>query len=169
DVPQVRVRVLRTDLGAHHEELAIRPGDDVLGGERFGEARPAGAGVELVERAEQWLAGDDVDVDAGLMIVPVLVPERRLGAIVLGDLELHGSELLLQLGLCRFLVVHPTSSRGEREQRQSDTDGGVNLVHGSLLRIRTARGQKKFPHSWMPRGRFGYSRSTRGTGQPGRG
>ena len=46
----------------------------------LGEARPAGAGVELVERAEQRLAGDDVDVDAGLVVVPVLIVERRLGA-----------------------------------------------------------------------------------------
>ena len=45
--------------------------------ERLREARPAGARVVLVERAEQRLARDDVDVDPGLVVVPVLVAERR--------------------------------------------------------------------------------------------
>jgi hypothetical protein len=40
-------------------------------------ATEPGAAVELADRGEQRLAGHDVDVDAGLLIVPVLVPERR--------------------------------------------------------------------------------------------
>src|SRR5207302_9542314 len=65
--------------------------------ERPGEARPAGARFELVERAEQRLAGHDVDVDPLLVVVPELVVERRLGALVLRDGILFGRQKLLQL------------------------------------------------------------------------
>ena len=51
--------------------------------DRPGEARPTGAAVELVDRCEQRFAGDDVDVDAGLVVVPVLAGERPLGAVLL--------------------------------------------------------------------------------------
>ena len=62
----------------------VEPGNVVrLEGDR--EARPAGVAVELADRGEQRLAGHDVDVDAGLLVVPVLVPERRLGAVLLSD------------------------------------------------------------------------------------
>src|SRR3954447_18393558 len=49
DMPEVRVRVLRADLGAGHEELAIRLRHDVRRLEWFGEARPAGAALEFIE------------------------------------------------------------------------------------------------------------------------
>src|SRR5690606_19973368 len=52
----------------------------------------ARAGVELVERGEQRLARDDVDVDAGLVVVPVFVVERPLGAALLRDVVLQGRE-----------------------------------------------------------------------------
>src|SRR5262249_44468772 len=66
DVAQVRVRILGAYLGAVHEQPAVVPLDDVLLVERPREARPPGARVELVERAEERLARDDVDVDARL-------------------------------------------------------------------------------------------------------
>src|SRR5690606_31183016 len=56
------------------------------------EAGPAGAGFELVERAEQRFAGHHVDVNARLLVVPVGIAERRLGAALLGDVELLGRE-----------------------------------------------------------------------------
>ena len=59
--------------------------DDVRGLDRAGEARPAGSAVELVGRREQRLARDDVDVDAVVVVVPVLVAERGFGAVLLGD------------------------------------------------------------------------------------
>ena len=46
------------------EQPAVDALPHVLRLERPGEARPAGAGVELVERAEERLARDDVDVDS---------------------------------------------------------------------------------------------------------
>src|SRR5215471_1266686 len=56
DVAQVRVGALRADLGATHEERAIVLRHDVRPVERPREAGPAGPRVELVARAEQWLA-----------------------------------------------------------------------------------------------------------------
>src|SRR5262249_46782066 len=70
------------------------------------EAGPAGARVELVGGREQRLAGNDVDVDSGLVVVPELVPERRLGATALGDLVLHGGQRRPQLPVGLFLVGH---------------------------------------------------------------
>ena len=43
---------------------------DVGGLDGFGKAGPAAVGVELVEGGEEGLAGDDVDVEAGLVVVP---------------------------------------------------------------------------------------------------
>ncbi len=69
---------------------------------RFREARPAAVGVKLVQTAEQWLPADDVNVYALLLVVPELVPERRLGATLLRDMVLDPSELLFQLFFARF-------------------------------------------------------------------
>src|SRR6185369_13941070 len=64
DMSEVRVGMLRANLGARHEELAVRLRNHVGGLQRLREARPAGAAVVLVEGAEERLARDDVDVDA---------------------------------------------------------------------------------------------------------
>ena len=65
DVAEVQVGVLGADLGAGHEELAVRFRDDVRWLQRTREARPAGAGFELIARAEKRLAADGVHVNAG--------------------------------------------------------------------------------------------------------
>src|SRR4029077_12233076 len=77
-VAEVGVAVRRPHFGTYHEQRAIHVLADVAGLERLGEARPARARVELVERAEQGLAGHDIHVNAGLVVVPVFVPERWL-------------------------------------------------------------------------------------------
>src|SRR2546428_2053070 len=94
---QMRIGMLGAHFVAHHEKLAIAPGDDVLRLERLGEARPAPARLELVERAEERLARDYLDVDARLMIVSVLVAGRRLRPLILGDPVLDRREPLLPL------------------------------------------------------------------------
>src|SRR5437773_10396638 len=73
DVSEVRVAVLGTDFRADNEEFAVALRHLVRGLEQVGEARPAGFGVVLVDRAEQRLARHDVDVDPLLVIVPVFV------------------------------------------------------------------------------------------------
>src|SRR5262249_13463148 len=105
-VAQVRVAVRRTDLGTLREESPVDLLANVVRIERPSEARPTGAGIVLVERAEQRLAGDDIDVNAGVLVVPVLVVKRRLGTLLLRHLELRRRQVLAELRLTWLLVVH---------------------------------------------------------------
>src|SRR2546425_2487984 len=102
----MRFGVGRADLGAHREEGPIHQLADIARLERFGEARPPSARIELVERAEQRLAGHDVYVDPRLMVVPVLIMEWRLGGGVLGYLVLSRRERAAQFRFGRLLEVH---------------------------------------------------------------
>ena len=60
------------------------------------EARPAATGIEFVEGTEQWIAGNDVDVESVLMIIPEFVVKSGFGRGFLGDAVLEGIEMLLQ-------------------------------------------------------------------------
>ena len=132
DVAEVRVGVRRADLRAV-EEVAVARLLDVV--ERLPEARPPGAGVVLLERAEERLAGDDVDVDPGGRRVGVLAREGRLGSGMLGDLVLDRRQLSLQLRI-----------------RRLDERGGIP----GLRRGRRRRGRRR---SWRARVRTVWRRS----------
>src|SRR4029077_8932904 len=95
----MRVRVRGPHFGARHEQRAVGLFLDVAGLERAREARPPGARFKLVSRAEQRLTGYDVHVDPFLMIVPVRVLERPLGAFVLRDVVLHGCQRPPEIGV----------------------------------------------------------------------
>ena len=88
DVAEVAVGAARAHLGADHAVRAVAQLLDVRRLDRLGEARPAAARLELVGRGEQRLAGDDVDVDPGLVVVEQSAGAGRLGAASLGDVEL---------------------------------------------------------------------------------
>src|SRR5262249_42194654 len=66
DVPEVGVAAAAEDLGPLHEEAPVVLGLDGLGCDRLGEARPAGAGLELGLRREERLAAADARVGARL-------------------------------------------------------------------------------------------------------
>src|SRR3546814_261892 len=100
---EVAVAVHRAHLGADHAKGVVAPLFDVLRHDRLGEARPAAAGLELVARGEQRLAGNDVDVDARLLVVVVLAREGPFGAVLLGHLVLRRRKLPDRcVGLCVF-------------------------------------------------------------------
>jgi len=111
-VAEVRVGVLRADLGPGREQPPVDLGGDGVRIERPGEAGPAGARIVLVERREQRLARDYVDVDAGLVVVPVLVVERSLGAFALRHVVLQRREARRELFVGGLLVVHESISFG---------------------------------------------------------
>src|ERR1700722_17512736 len=111
-VAQVAVAVGGADLGPEHQVAEVPSLDHVAGLDRHGEARPAGAAVVLVDRCEQRLTGHDVDVDAGLLVVPELVLERRLGALLLGDPVLLRRQPLDGLGVLAVVVRHVSSFAG---------------------------------------------------------
>src|SRR5512144_344899 len=73
----------RANLGAALD--LIRTLVDVGGIDRLGEARPPRPGVVLVRRSEQRLAGNHIDVDAGLLVVQVLASSLWFGRALLRD------------------------------------------------------------------------------------
>ena len=97
DVPEMPTAAAADDLGAAHEEAVVGPQLDGLGDGGLGEARPAGAGLELGVRAEQVGAASGAAVAAAVLVVDVLAGERRLGALAAQDLVLLRRELLAPL------------------------------------------------------------------------
>ena len=63
-----------------------------------GEARPSGAGIELVFGREERLARHDIHVDSCFLVVPVRVGEGSLRPVVLGDSVLLVGQVLPALG-----------------------------------------------------------------------
>src|SRR5205807_763062 len=79
NVAKVAVAVLGANLGPCHAVRAVNVLDDVPGLEGPRETRPSRPAVELVEGCEERLAGNHVDVEARLLVVPVFVGEGALG------------------------------------------------------------------------------------------
>src|SRR5699024_4348077 len=84
DVAEVAVAVPRTHFGALHAVAAIVVFIHAFAADGTGETGPAAAAVEFVAGGEQRFAGDDVDVQAGLVVFVELVCERALGGGILG-------------------------------------------------------------------------------------
>ena len=88
NVAEMAVRMGGTHLGADHVVARVVPFADVRGLDRFGEAWPATAGFEFVGRGEERLAGDDVDINAGLVVVQVLAAAGILRSVLLRHAKL---------------------------------------------------------------------------------
>ena len=73
NVAEVRVALFRADFRALHEESLISFLDDMRRVDRLGETRPAGAALEFVGGREERFAANQVDVNAGLVVVPVSI------------------------------------------------------------------------------------------------
>jgi hypothetical protein len=72
----------------------------------LGSAIDDGQVFHRVMRCEQRLAGDDVDVDAGFLVGPVLAAEWTLGPVLLGDVVLaRGSTRRPRPGSCCIRVT----------------------------------------------------------------
>src|SRR5262249_43863404 len=78
----------RAHLGANHAVRGILKLPDIGRLDPLGEARPAAAGFVLVRGREQRLARDDIDVDAGLLVVEVFTRAWPLGAALLRHAKL---------------------------------------------------------------------------------
>src|SRR4029077_7264590 len=97
NVTQMRVALAAADFGPFHAERAIRFLGNVLVVDWLGKAGPAAAAVEFIERREKRLPADNIDINSGAMIIPILVAKRRFGAALLGHVILLRRELLFQL------------------------------------------------------------------------
>src|SRR5579862_8021316 len=80
DMAKVRATTGADHLGAVHTVAVIGASENPILGDGRPEARPAGARIELLIRAEEHLSAVGTDIGAALFIVPVGVIESRLGA-----------------------------------------------------------------------------------------
>ena len=102
---QMAVCLLAPHLGPDSKKLAVLPGYDVFRNHRPGKARPAGARLVLVQRAEQRFAGDDINVDAFPVVVPVFIPESRFCALFLGYLVLQWRKPFFEFMLTPLFAI----------------------------------------------------------------
>src|SRR6185437_8571718 len=109
---QMAVAVLRADLGALHAVGGVVFLDHIGGFDRLAEARPAAMALELVERGEQWLAGYDVHVQTGRVVIVEFIVERSFGGRFLGHAILRWRELGQSFG--GLAVIGHFASRREK-------------------------------------------------------
>jgi hypothetical protein len=92
-----------TSLGVHLGALQVVGSIQALREEifrdRLGKRREADAGVEFVDRSEERFTANDVDVDAGLLIIPELILESPLAATLAHDGIFLGLQSLFQDGI----------------------------------------------------------------------
>src|SRR5829696_9153238 len=96
---EVTTTALADDLLAHHAVRDVALDLDRVGDQRLGEARPAGARVELGRRVEQLGTTTGAAVHAVVVTVPVLPGEGALGARLSQHLVLLGVQLFAPLGI----------------------------------------------------------------------
>src|SRR5262245_33075474 len=89
DVAEVGVGGFGTDFGALHKCRAVGLLGDFALFDWLCKARPSSAGIELIQGTEQRLAGNYIDINAGLMVVPIRVLEGRFRAALLRHAVLH--------------------------------------------------------------------------------
>jgi hypothetical protein len=89
-MPQVGIAVFAPDLNAPHEEVTVFSLHNISRFKRSGETGPSGPGIIFVRGAEQRFPGDDIHINSLLFVVPIFIPEWRLGAFFLSHLELDG-------------------------------------------------------------------------------
>ncbi len=85
EIAKMRITSFGAHLGALHIVRSVQVLDEEIFRDRFAKCGKAGATIEFVERSEEWFAGNDVDVDAGALIIPELVLKRGLRATFAHD------------------------------------------------------------------------------------
>ncbi len=108
-MPEMNVRLRTSDFRAYHgvAEIGLSPDGVVLDG--FCKTGPAGFGIEFILRTEQGNAGNNIDIDAFLMIVPVFVLKRRFCGVAEGDIALERRHFFFGI-LSRNIFIHDSSS-----------------------------------------------------------
>jgi hypothetical protein len=80
EIAKVGVTSFGAHLGALHIVRSVQVFDKEIFRDRFAECGHADAAIEFVELSEEWFAGNDIDIDAGALVVPELILESPLGA-----------------------------------------------------------------------------------------
>jgi hypothetical protein len=137
EMAKVGITSLRANLGPLHIVRIVRSLDEEIFRDRFTECGQADLAVEFVERCEEWFAGNDIDVDAGAVIIPELILERRFRAALPHDVIFLGFQSPLQDGVAgdrpvrietcglAFLFLREKEEverPGDEHDRDADTD-----------------------------------------------
>ncbi len=95
------------DLRSLHAESRIALFKYAVGRNRFRKSRSTRAGVKFVGGTKKRIAGNDIDVNAGPLIVPILIAKGSLGSIFTRDMILVWFERRAQNGVARnrFQVI----------------------------------------------------------------
>src|SRR5437762_9336946 len=96
---KMRIAFALSNLRPLHSVGRITFFHNAVFGNRLRETGPACAAVELIERAEKRLARDDIDIDSGLVIIPVGILKRSFGAAFSRHAILIFGKLGPELGL----------------------------------------------------------------------
>ena len=89
---EVTVSVAGPDLSAAHSKSVVRSLFNVFRIHGPGETRPATVTVKFVEGREKRLAGNDVHVEAGGIMIPIGILKGTLSGALLGDAKLLAGE-----------------------------------------------------------------------------
>src|SRR2546428_7902820 len=104
---EMRIAPARANFDAFHPVGKILFFDDALVRNWLGEIGSPGAAVKLIERAKERLAGDDIDINSGTLIVPIIVMKCRLRSVLPGNAILFFLKFGSQHGVARnwFQVI----------------------------------------------------------------
>jgi hypothetical protein len=146
EMAKVGTAAFGTDLSALHVPRGVHFFDHEIFRDWFGKRGPAGAAIEFVERSKEWFAGDDIDVKADTLVVPELILEGGLGAILAHDKILvrlqspfqsrivrHRPVRIETGGLLFFLVRENKKINGPGSEHSRDGDANVSAERRSFL------------------------------------
>ena len=143
DVAEVGMGGTAAHFSAVHMVAVVVVFSNGIGADGAGEAGPAAVGVEFVAAAEQGLSADDIDIQAGLEQVVVLVAEGAFGVAFLGNAVLLVGKGAAQGGVVGLAVGGGVEAFGgstaalgrlERLIGQADVDVAIAVgVFGELV------------------------------------
>jgi hypothetical protein len=70
EMAKVGIASFGAHLGALHIVRSVQALDEEIFRDRFAKRGHAEAAIEFVKRSEEWFAGNDIDVNAGALVVP---------------------------------------------------------------------------------------------------
>ena len=130
DVAEMRIACFAANLSALHSVGRIPLFHHGLRRYGLGETGPARAAVELVQRTEERFARDNIDVNSGLVIVPVSVVKRSFRAAFSRDVILIFRQLSSQFGVAgnwfgwihflRFFLLGLSVTKQDRADNDND-------------------------------------------------
>ena len=94
NMAKVSVTSLGAHLGPTHIVRRVQVLDQKIFRDRFAKCGQADLCIEFIDRSEEWLEGNDIDVDTLLIAVPKLILERRFGATLPHDPKFLGFQSL---------------------------------------------------------------------------